>query len=198
MGATSNRVHMPLWSGSVWKLWMFHDRGGWSLILQYYECMWMHIWILGSWYSIRCLYLGTKVLYCCPAIATLGSMANMGTVQCGETVNPQGIMWLVHPLAASWEMRWIWHKHAPNGCSTDHLKWQTLCCMIDKWGQHGWYSWMLIDFAWDLLRTRVEVFIWFGSIWIYLQGASLLMNMVYLTMSWASAPMWYATIKLYW
>jgi hypothetical protein len=85
------------------------------------------------------------------------------TLRCGETVCPQWILWLVCPLAALRGMRWIWCKHAPDRYSTDHLKWQTQRCMIDKWGQHGWYSWMLIVFAWDLLRARVEVFIRFGS-----------------------------------
>ncbi len=166
---TSDLVHMPLWSGTAWKLWMSHDRGGWSLILQSYECMWMHIWILRGCCSIWCLYLGTKILYCCPAIVTWGSMANMGDSAMWWN-SSQWILWLLRPLAASREMRWIWCKHAPDGCSTDHLKWQTLCCMINKWGQHGWCSLMLIAFAWGLLRMRVEVFIRFGSIWIPTRG----------------------------
>ncbi len=48
---------------TAWQLLMSHDRGGCSLIPQCNECMKMHIWILGSWCSIRCLYLGTKILY---------------------------------------------------------------------------------------------------------------------------------------
>jgi hypothetical protein len=51
-------VHMSLWIVTARKLWMSHDRGGWDLILQCYECMLMHIWILGCRFSIRCLWYG--------------------------------------------------------------------------------------------------------------------------------------------
>ena len=60
-GQTSNQVHKPLWSVTAQKLWISCNRGDWSLVLQCYECMLMHIWIIGSWCSIRCLILGIKL-----------------------------------------------------------------------------------------------------------------------------------------
>ena len=57
-------VHMSLWIVTARKLWMSHDRGGWGLILQCYECMLMHIWILGCRFSIRCLWYGLNSWEC--------------------------------------------------------------------------------------------------------------------------------------
>ncbi len=43
------------------RLWMSQDRGDWSLILQCYDCMLIHIWILSCWCSVRCLWHGLNI-----------------------------------------------------------------------------------------------------------------------------------------
>jgi hypothetical protein len=54
--------------------------------------MLMQIWILGIWCSNQLL----------------------------SPSNPWWILWLVRHLSGPQEVRWIWCKHAPDECSTDH------------------------------------------------------------------------------